>query len=159
MFQKIKFINNLKSSLLKADLNLKPIFSLFIFIILLSLSWFYLSDLKINSEEELTHSLLQSKFQEVLSEFVKKNHSEINNISFNRVWTKKTKDPSQVEIYFNYSLNLEDGENELEGSALLYLSQEKIWQITNFQVEKTSLEFSKAIVIKAELENSEETDN
>jgi len=157
MLQKIKKLilnSKLNFNFLK-NLDLKISFSFFIFIGLLVLSWFYLSDsFKINSEEEVKHRLLQTKFQEALSRRIEENHPEVNHISFHRVWTKKTNDPSQVEIYFSYSLSLADGDSELEGSALLSRSQEKLWRITNFQVEKTHLEFLEPLVIKSPSENS-----
>lgn len=157
MLQKIKkliFNRRLDFNFLR-KLDLKLSFSFFIFIGLLALSWFYLSDtFKINSEEEVTHRLLQTNFQEALLRRIKEKHPEVNNISFHKVWTKKTNDPSQVEIYFSYSLSLADGDSELEGSALLSLSREKLWRITNFQVEKTHLEFLEPLVVKSPSENS-----
>jgi len=116
------------------------------------LSWFYLSDFKINSEEELRYHLLKSKFEEVLSDLVEKKHPEVNDISFNKVWTKKTEEPSEVEIYFSYTLKLEEGDSELEGSALLKLSDEDVWQIQDFQIEKSRFDFTEPVVIKAEPE-------
>ena len=152
MFARIKKLTK-NINFFKKIPNLKIGFSFFIFVGLLTLSWFYLSDLKINSEEEMRHSLLKSKFEEALSELIEKKHPEVSHISFNKIWTKKTKDLSQVEIYFNYTLKSEDAESELEGSALLSLSQENVWQIQNFQIEKNRLDFSEPIVIKATLNN------
>ena len=154
MFERIKKLTR-NINLFKKIPSLKMGFSLFIFVGLLALSWFYLSDFKINPEEEMRHSFLKSKFKEVLSELIEKKHPEVNHISFNKVWTKKTKDLSQVEIYFNYTLKLEDTESELEGSALLSLSQENVWQIQNFQIEKNRLDFSEPIAIKAVLNNQD----
>ena len=152
MFERIKEpAKNI--NLFKKNLNLKIDFSFFILVGLLALSWFYLSNFKINPEEEMRHSLLKSKFEEVLSELIEKKHPEVSHISFNKIWTKKTKDLSQVEIYFNYTLKSESAESELEGSALLSLSQENVWQIQNFQIEKSRLDFSEPIVIKATLNN------
>ena len=152
MFERIKKLTK-NINLVKKIPNLKMGFAFFIFVGLLFLSWFYLSDFKINSEEEMRHSLLKSKFEEVLSELIEKKHPEVNHISFNKVWTKKTKNLSQVEVYFNYTLKLEDTESELEGSALLSLSQENVWQIQNFQIEKNRLDFLEPIVIKADVNN------
>ena len=151
MFKKIDqlgFIKGAKKYFKTSVLN--PVLALGLLFALLVCSWFYLSDPnKINRQEELQHSLLKSRFKEALSELIEKKHPEVNKISFNKLWTKKTEEAGLVEIYFNYSLNLEDGDTDLEGSALLSLSEEDIWQIQNFQVEKSSFDFSEPLTIKA----------
>ena len=155
MFKKINQQDFIKK--LKLELNpsvLKSSFALLFLIVLLIFSWLYLSDPnKMNRKTEQQHALLKSRFKEVLSELIEKKHPEVNNISFHKLWTKQTKDLSKVEIYFNYSLNSEDGENHLEGSALLSLSENEVWQIKDFQVQKIRLDFSEPILIKANPKN------
>ena len=148
----LPFIKNLKQSLNPSVL--KSSFAIVLLIAFLALSWFYLSDPnKLNREEELQHSLLKNKFKEVLTELIEKKHPEVNELSFQKLWTKKTEDASQVEIYFNYSLSSKEGKNDLEGSALLSLSEEEVWQIKNFQIEKNYLDFSEPMLIKASPNN------
>ena len=127
------------------------------------LSWFYLSDnKKTRKEEEQKHSYLKVRFQEALSDLVRKKHPEINKITFNRVWTKKTNNPLEVEIHFIYSLSLEGeagGGAELEGSAVLSLVENNLWQIQNFQIEQNRLQFSDPLLIKAQTPAHSQQDN
>ena len=127
------------------------------------LSWLYLSDhKKTRKEEEKKHSLLKVKFQEALFDLVQKKHPEISKITFNRVWTKKTNNPLEVEIRFIYSLNLEGetgGDTELEGSAVLSLVENNLWQIQNFQIEQNRLQFSDPLLIKAKTPTNNKQDN
>ena len=123
------------------------------FIILLAVTWFYLSKPSFKTQQaEKNHSLLQLEFQNLLSAFIEKKHPEVIEISFHKVWTKTTSDPSEVDIFFSYSLKTEGttgGSTSLKGSALLKKIQNEVWQVHNFKVENTELKFSTPLLIKA----------
>ena len=123
------------------------------FIFLLTVTWFYLSKPSFQTQQtEKTHSLLQIEFQNILSNFIEKNHPEVTEINFHKVWTKTTTNPSEVDIFFSYSLMTEGetgGSTSLKGSALLKEVENEIWQVQNFKVENTELKFSNPMLIKA----------
>ena len=138
---------------LKNKLFLPQVFTVLIFIFLLVFTWFYLSKPSFQiQEEEKIHSFLQLEFQNQLSEFIEKQHPEVSAIVFNKVWTKKTSKPSEIKIFFSYSLSTEGesgGENLLSGSALLKKTQDQVWQIQKFKAKNTEIEFSEPLLIKA----------
>ena len=123
------------------------------FICLLIFTWFYLSKPSFQiQEEEKTHSFLQTEFQSLLSNFIEKKHPEVTKIKFHRVWTKKTSQPREIKIFFTYSLTTTGdtgGESLLEGSALLKETQSQVWQIQDFRVKNTEIEFSDPLIIQA----------
>ncbi len=124
------------------------------FLLLLCVSWLYLSRPSLDSEEEQAHSLLQNQFQTLLSDFVIKKHPEVTSITFHKVWTKGDTQSQEVEIFFNYSLKTEGpagGELLAEGTALLKESAEKpgLWLVENFRVTDSFLSFSEPLLIRA----------
>ena len=123
------------------------------FVLVLVFTWFYLSKPSFQiQEEEKVHSFLQTEFQNLLSRFIEKKHPEVTAISFHKVWTKKTAQPTEIKIFFSYSLTTEGsagGKASLTGSALLKEIQNKTWQIQNFKAENKVIEFSDPLLIKA----------
>jgi len=130
-------------------LRIKTAGSVFILIVFLCVSWFYLSDLQINTQEERQYQLLRSSFEDTLSKLIKEKHPEVKEFILNKVLLKKTEDLSQIGVDFNYTLKSEQGDSELEGSALLLVSEENVWQIQNFQIEKSHFDFAEPLLIKA----------
>ena len=125
------------------------------FILILCLSWFYLSQSLWNNEiEEQVHGNLQNRFQVLIADFVAKKHPEVTEITFHRVWTKNTSNSNEIKIFFNYTLLTEGesgGELLISGEALLQRSSEKesLWVVQNFQVTDSFLDFSEPLLIKA----------
>ena len=138
---------------LKNKLFSPQIWTALIFMLLLALTWFYLSKSSFQiQEEEKIHSFLQTEFQNLLSNFIEKRHPEVTAISFHKVWTKKTARPSEIKIFFSYSLTTKGehkGENLLAGSALLKETQNQVWQIQHFKVKNKEFTFSAPLLIKA----------
>ena len=124
------------------------------FILILCLSWFYLSQPSWNNAEEQMHGNLQNRFQNLIADFVAKKHPEVTEITFHRVWTKNTSNSNEIKIFFNYTLLTEGeagGELLISGEALLQKSPEKesLWVVQNFQVTDSFLDFSEPLLIKA----------
>ena len=124
------------------------------FIFVLYISWFFLSQKRLN-EEEYLHGLLQERFQSLISNLVVSKHPEIDEIVFHKVWTKKLDTPHKVQILFRYSLILEGdkgGNSEIEGDAILEKSskQNNTWIVKNFQVTDNVLGFSEPLIIKSD---------
>jgi len=123
------------------------------FIFLLIISWFYLNQSFFDSEEEQTHSFLQSRFQNLVSDYVDKKYPEITEIIFHKVWTKKTTHPEEIEIFFSYSLLTKGqagGDLLIDGKALLIQVSTNFWKVQNFQVTESAVDFSEPMLIKAE---------
>lgn len=96
---------------------------------------------------------MQIEFQNLISNFIEKKYPEITSIKFHKVWTKKTDQADEIKIFFSYSLTTEGesrGETLLEGSALLKEIQNQVWQVQNFQIKNTEIEFSDPLLIKAD---------
>ena len=147
-------LRNLKNKIVKHWPS-SSFFTLTGFIIILCLSWFYLSPPPWSNEEERVHSFLQNQFQTLVSDFVAEKHPEVDNITFHKVWTKNTSDPHQVKIFFNYSLwtkGESGGELLIEGEALLTKSDEEaeLWIVQEFQVTDSIVDFSEPLLIKAQ---------
>ena len=147
------FFENLKNRLKKKFL-LNPVFTVVGFILILCLSWFYLSQPSWNNEEEQIHSFLQHQFQTLVSDLVSRKHSEVDKITFHKVWTKTTDEPHKIKIFFSYSLRTKGkfgGDTLIEGTALLEKSFEKegLWMVQDFQVTDHFLDFSEPLVIRA----------
>lgn len=137
----------------KKNLLLSSLLTVIGFILILYLSWFYLSQPDL-SEEERVHGFLQDRFQTLISDVVAKKHPEIDEIVFHKVWTQKTSDLSQIKIFFSYSLNTEGaagGSVLIDGEAILEksLKQEGLWLVKGFQIKDSSIDFSEPLVIKA----------
>ncbi|MCZ0933397.1 MAG: hypothetical protein OXJ52_09650 [Oligoflexia bacterium] len=151
MLNKLKSLFILSNS--KNKIASPAFFTVLAFILLLVFTWFYLSKPSFQiQEEEKIHSFLQTEFQNLLSGFIEKQHPEVKEISFHKVWTKKTAKPSEIKIFFSYSLTTEGetgGEALLAGSALLKKIQNQVWQIQNFRVKNKEIEFSDPLLIKA----------
>ncbi|MBC6414926.1 MAG: hypothetical protein GDA46_00825 [Bdellovibrionales bacterium] len=126
--------------------------------ILLILTWSYFPNKqKILNEKEEQHDLLKIEFQEVLSQFIKNKHPEVSQVIFDNVWTQTTNVPSEVEIYFTYSLVYKgdlEGETKLKGSALLIFVENNLWQIKQFQTEQSHIQFSDPLIIEKALPDS-----
>ena len=150
-------LNKLKSDFILSKLKNKVIstsfFTIVVFVFFLLFTWLYLSKPSVQiQEEEKVHSFLQTEFQNLLSNFIETQHPEVTEISFQKVWTKKTALPSEIKIFFNYSLTIDGeagGETVLTGSALLKEVHKKTWQVRNFKVKNTEVEFSDPLFIKA----------
>ena len=145
-------------NILKKIISLKVSFGYLLtlvgFIFMLYMSWFFLSQRRLN-EEEYLHGLLQERFQSLVSNLAINEHPEIDEIIFHKVWTKKLDDPHKVKILFRYSLLLtgdKGGNSEIEGDAILERSPERedTWIVNNFQVTDNLLGFSEPLVIKAD---------
>lgn len=126
------------------------------FILVLLVSWFYLSPPSGNTEEERTHSFLQNNFQTLISDLVANKHPEVNKITFHKIWTKKTSDLHEIKIFFSYSLWMEGspgGELLIDGEALLKNSDDEgeLWIVQDFQVTNSFMDFSEPLIIKAKL--------
>ncbi len=137
--------------------NKKNHFPLVALVFLLLLSWIYLQKTQENSKEEL-HGSLQEKFQMVISNYVEKRNPHITSITFHKVWTKKTTSPTDIKIFFTYSLVTEQeagGHLLADGEALLSQSveDENHWILNNFKVTNSFLDFSEPMIIKAFPEN------
>lgn len=144
---------NWTDKLEKRGLSFSSFFALAGFIFVLCLSWIYLSQPDLDEEERL-HGLLQNQFQSAVADLVAKKRPETDEIVFHKVWTKRSSDPRQIEIFFSYSLLTEGeagGELSIEGSALLEQSmdREAFWLVQNFQVTDSSLSFSEPLAIRA----------
>lgn len=124
----------------------------FIFVILIT--WFYIHNNK-NSSNENTHRWLQEQFQVVISDYIEKNDPQIQEIHFNKIYTKKTNNPLHVEIFFSYTLTIDDssasGNTHLSGKALLTQKNDRTWVLSNFEVTNSILEFSEPIQIKGHI--------
>ena len=150
-------LNKLKNLLIFSKLKNKifspSVFTVLTLIFLLVFTWFYLSKPSFQiQEEEKVHSFLQTEFQTLLSRFIENKYPEVTEIQFHKVWTKKTAQPSEIKIFFSYSLTTEGetgGEALLAGSALLKKIQNQVWQVRNFKVKNTEIEFSDPLFIKA----------
>ena len=97
------------------------------FILILCLSWFYISQSPWDEEEQI-HAYLQDQFQTLVSDFIAKKHPKIDEIIFHKIWTKSTPDPHRIKIFFNYSLFTKGesgGELLIKGEAILEKSQEQ----------------------------------
>ena len=138
---------------LKNKLFSPQTFTVVIFLFLLAFTWFYLSKPSFQiQEEEKIHSFLQMEFQNLLSNFIEERYPEVSSIVFHKVWTKKTNKSNKIKIFFSYSLTTQGengGENLLAGSALLKKIENQVWQIRNFKVKNTEIEFSEPLIIKA----------
>ena len=148
----MNILKNLKDTL-KKDLPFKSLFTVAGFILLLSLSWFYLYQSHINEEEQI-HSHLQDRFQTLVSDFVADKHPEVYKIIFHKIWTKSIPDLNQIKVFFSYSLFTEGemgGSTLIEGEAILEksLEQEELWTVTDFQTKDSEINFSEPLVIKA----------
>ena len=151
MLNKLKSLFALSNS--KNKILSPAVFTVLAFILLLVFTWFYLSKPSLQiQEEEKVHSFLQMEFQNLLSEFIERQHPEVKEINFHKVWTTKTAKPSEIKIFFSYSLTTggeSGGEALLSGSALLKKIQDQIWQIQNFKVKNKEIEFSDPLLIKS----------
>lgn len=146
VFKKIK--NKIKKNLLVSSLLTSAGF-----ILLLYLSWSYLSQPHLTEEEQI-HGFLQDRFQTLISDFVADKHPEINEIIFHKVWTKNTSDSNRIKIFFSYSLSMQGatgGSTLIEGESVLEKSPEQrgLWVAKNFQVTDSLTDFSEPLVIKA----------
>ena len=149
---------NIKSQLkilekIKQKFSLSAFFTLTSFIFILVLSWFYLSQSHKQEEEQL-HSLLQIKFQNLISDYVAKKHPEVDEIIFHKIWTKSTSDPNQIKFFFHYSLlstGQSGGDLLIKGESLLEKSagEKELWIAKDFKVMDSFLTFSEPLVIRA----------
>ncbi len=133
--------------------NKKRYFPLIALIFLLLLSWVYLQKAQESSNEEL-HGLLQEKVQMTISNYVEKKNPHIESITFHKIWTKNTNSPSDIKVFFTYSVvtGKKDGASLLaDGEALLSQSSknEDHWVLSNFKVTSSFLDFSEPMLIKA----------
>ena len=149
----MNLLKNLKNSL-KKKFPSNSVFVVTGFILILCLSWFYLSQPSWNNEEEQIHSFLQHRFQTLVSDLVSRKHPEVNKITFHKVWTKNADEPHKIKIFFSYSLftkGKSGGDTLIEGTALLKKSSEKegLWIVQDFQVTDSFLDFSEPLVIRA----------
>ena len=140
-------------NIIKRDISFKPLLTVAGFILLPSLSWFYLYQSHINEEEQI-HSHLQDRFQTLVSDFVADKHPEVYKIIFHKIWTKSIPDSSQIKVFFSYSLFTEGetgGSTLIEGEAILEKSpeQEELWTVTDFQTKDSEINFSEPLVIRA----------
>ena len=121
-------------------------------IFLLIVSWFYIYKNQQTSNEDV-HRWLQEQFQVVVSDYVEKKYPAIKQITFHKIFTQKTSQPTQIKIFFSYSLDIEDeasGELSIEGEAFLtQKDSNKNWLLSEFKVTNSLLEFSEPFVIKA----------
>ena len=133
-----------------------PLLSLAGFILLLYISWIYFGQTPRTGEEEKLHSLLQDRFQTLISDRIADRHPEVTEIIFHKVWTQKI-NQQEIKIFFNYSLQTKGetrGETVIEGEALMESSihQKGLWIIRDFQVNNSTVNFSDPLVIKAKPE-------
>ena len=143
-------------AIIKKKYPSKSLLTLAGFILLLCFSWFYLHQSRINEEQEYVHSILQDRFQTLISDFIENKHPEVNKIIFHKVWTKNMPNPNQVKIFFSYSLFTEGktgGDSLIEGEAILERSpdQEEFWIVKDFQTRDSEINFSEPLIIKAGL--------
>ena len=128
-------------------------FTLLAFLMILILTWVYFSKSQDRLQNnEKTHTWIQNEFQKLLSDWVEQKHPEISSITFHKVWTKDTKTPTDIKIFFNYSLVTKGesgGTADLTGSALLKRASEQQWEVQDFEINKNLIDFSQALVIQA----------
>ena len=121
-------------------------------IFLLIISWIYIYKNQQNSNEG-THKWLQEQFQVVVSDYIEKKYPAIKQISFHKIYTQKTSQPTRIKIFFSYSLDIKDdasGELSIEGEAFLtQKDSNKNWLLSEFKVTNSLLEFSEPFVIQA----------
>ena len=122
------------------------------FLFLLFVSWFHIHQGKQSSYEH-THQWLQEQFQNVISDYVENHYPSVREITFHKVYTKKTDEPSVIKIFFSYTLTTKDttsSDLSLDGEALLTQKiSSKDWMLSQFKVTKSFLEFSEPFYIKA----------
>lgn len=127
---------------------------LLVLLFLLSITWVYFERMKTHSDEEL-HALLQNRVQIAISEYVETHTKNISSIVFHKLWTKDLPHSDKVQVFFSYSLfddnTSTQGEILIDGEAQLTpLSKDKNnWQLTNFTVNNSFVDFSEALVIRS----------
>ncbi len=149
----MKTVKKIKT-MAKKSIAVLPLFTLAGFIFILFLSWLYLSQSLRNNDETAIHGILQNRFQTLITDFVAKRHPEVTQIIFHKLWTKSESDPSEVQIFFSYSLRTggeAGGDLLVEGKALLKKSSEKkrLWIVQDFQITDNVVNFSEPFLIKA----------
>ena len=154
MKKALALLKKIKDKFLSKKDRALSLLSLAGFILILSITWIYFSkhqnELGKNEEK---HVWLQNEFQNLLSDLIEKKQPEISEIIFHRIWTKNTKNPKEVKIFFNYSLITRGeagGRSDLEGSALLKETEKQFWTIYDFTINKSVIDFSEPLVISAE---------
>ena len=138
---------------IKKKIPLSSFFTTLGFIFILYLSWIFLSSVSLREDERL-HSFLQNQFQTLVSDLVVKKYSEVEEMVFHKIWTKKLLDPRRIKIIFSYSLMTKGktgGSVFIEGESLLEKSfeDEGTWFVKDFQVTDSLIEFSEPLIIKA----------
>lgn len=149
----LKPLGFLKNKLFSLKEPILPFLTLIGFLAILGFTWFYFfkSQNRLQKNEEI-HVWIQNEFQNLLSDLIEQKHPEISKIIFHKVWTKDTKNPTEIKIFFNYSLSTKGesgGTAHLAGSALLKQSNKEQWKIYDFMIDKNLIDFSEPLVIQA----------